>query len=91
MAKEIERFRARFRVDQPRAGRRQTPDERVRAAMDLHAFNLLLTIDKVRTQMEGVGESAIIEEVNRRRLARSPMPRPLDPRLPRRDAHARSH
>jgi hypothetical protein len=91
MASEVERFRARFRFEDSLGARQQlTPDERLRAAMDLHAFNLLLAIDKVRNQMEDAEEAAIVEEVNRRRLASSPMPLPLN-RRPRRDAAVRSH
>lgn len=90
MATAAERFRARFE-HHARAERQSSADERIHAALDLHAFNLLLTIDRVRNRMEGAGEAAIIEEVNRRRLASSPLPQPLAGRAPRRDATARSH
>ena len=92
MATAVERFRARFRLEtDARSGRQSTADERMHAALDLHAFNLLLTIDKVRNQMEGAGQSAIMNEVNQRRLAGSPMPLPLARRAPRRDANVPSH
>jgi hypothetical protein len=79
MGSAVERFRARFHgVDAGRTtSRRRTPDERLRAALDLHAFNLRLTIDKVRGEMGDADEAAILREVNRRRAARSPVPTPL--------------
>ena len=92
MATAVERFRARFRFeDRPRAGQPSTADARIHAALELHAFNLLLTIDKVRDHIEAAGEAAMMKEVNRRRLASSPMPLPLDRRVPPRDADVRSH
>lgn len=93
MADEVERFRARFRgvERQQPTGSQGTADERLRVALDLHAFNLLLTIDKVRSLIGDVGEAVILEEVNRRRLASSPMPKALRTRALRRDAEARSN
>ena len=87
----VDRFRARFReLDEARrAAPRATPDERIREALALHGFNLLLAIDQVRNQLEAAGEEAVLAEVNRRRLASSPMPRSLRGRWS--DVKARPH
>lgn len=89
MGDAVERFRARFCGVETDSRAYSTPDERMRAAFELHAFNLLLTIDKVRNQLGDADEAAVIDEVNRRRLAGSPMPLPLCRRRSRHDGEAR--
>jgi hypothetical protein len=88
MTSALERFRARF-DGIGEAPRSATAQERLSAACDLQAFNLLLTIDQARDRLAGADDAAIIAEVNRQRLASSPMPRPLVSRTSRRDADAR--
>jgi hypothetical protein len=78
----VDRFRARFAgiADEERIARRQaspTPDDRVRAAIELDAFNIALAIEKVTNELGTDDREIVLAEVNRRRLASSPMPQPL--------------
>lgn len=84
----VRRFRARFAglAAEQRAAAPTTPEERLRAAIDLQAFNLMLELDRVRSQLGEADERELVRELNRRRLA-TPMPvslrdraRHVDPR-----------
>jgi hypothetical protein len=88
MSSAVERFRARFAGLEPPEGL-DTPEARFRAALDLYEFNLRLSIDQVANELGVADEAKVLEEVNRRRLASSPMPRPLGARVAEGDGNAR--
>ena len=73
----VERFRARF-AGVPEAERAEdlpgTPDERLRASLALHGLAVWQDLERVMRERGDADPSAVVDEVNRRRLEASPMP-----------------
>lgn len=75
----VRAFRARFDgvAADERAERRpvaQDDDARFRACLELHALALWQDIERVRAELGDVPGAEVASEVNRRRLASSPIP-----------------
>lgn len=77
----VARFRARFegvgaadRADEAVAA---TADERLAECLELHGLALWMDIERVMRETGALTPEDAVEEVNRRRLAASPMPPPL--------------
>ncbi|MSP62523.1 MAG: hypothetical protein EXR72_19765 [Myxococcales bacterium] len=77
---KVRAFRARFAgvAAAERSDRGPTsPEERLQRCLELHGFNLQLALQRVMARLGTEDPAAAVAELNRERLARSPMPRSL--------------
>lgn len=78
-SRAVAEFRARFRPEgaAERDERAATPDQRLREALELHGLALWMDIERAMRDLGAELPEQVVDEVNRRRLASSPMPEPL--------------